>query len=115
LGRSDHPRTEKATAFYHAVFGWTYSKSEHDPSGYSHIQNGEMFIGGVPGAVGIAEGLPSHWLLYFQTPNVDEAASKVQAQGGKIEMPPANVPGAGRFSIVTDRQSAVFALWQPAR
>jgi len=35
--------------------------------------------------------------------------------GGKVQVPPTDIPNVGRFSLVQDPQGAVFALFKSAR
>ena len=41
---------------------------------------------------------------------LDAAAHKVRSLGGKIHMPPQDIPEVGRFAILHDPQGAVFAM-----
>ncbi|MGA2131334.1 MAG: VOC family protein [Bryobacteraceae bacterium] len=102
----------RAKQFYSDVFGWTITPSEKDPSGYLHIQNGDQFIGGIPPR-DPQPGVPSHWLLYFFVPDGDAAAAKAQSLGASVHFGPATMEGVGRWSVVSDPQGAVFALFQP--
>jgi predicted enzyme related to lactoylglutathione lyase len=106
---------EKAKQFYSGLFGWKIAAAEHDPSGYLHIQNGEDFIGGIPSAGNRDPQVPSHWLIYVLTSDVDAAASKANELGGQYLVRPQDIPKTGRMAILRDPQGAVFALFQPER
>lgn len=45
--------------------------------------------------------------------SADPAAEKTTQLGGKVLMGPADVPHAGRYAVLQDRQGAVFGTWQP--
>lgn len=103
----------KAKAFYTALLGW---KSQDDPMGpefggghYTTFLKADGPAGGMmpmpPG-----EQAPSHWLSYFAVANVDAAHQKATSLGAKPYVPPMDIPGTGRFSVVADPQGAVFAL-----
>ena len=43
----------------------------------------------------------------------DAAAAKAQSLGASVHFGPATMEGVGRWSVVSDPQGAVFALFQP--
>ena len=106
---------ERAGKFYSQLFGWKLEKGEKDTSGYLHIKNGEHFIGGVPPATHRDPKTPPHWLIYFLCDDVAASSAKAAKLGGKVVMPPQAMEGVGTWSIVTDPQGAVFALFKSAR
>lgn len=53
---------------------------------------------------------PSHWLSYFAVTNVDESTAKAGTLGANTYVPPMDIPGVGRFSVLADPQGATFAL-----
>ena len=50
------------------------------------------------------------WLLYFSIGDIDAAAARVLAAGGRILNGPHDVPGGGWIVQATDPQGAMFAL-----
>ena len=107
-----------AERFYTQLFGWTVSKMA--------MPNFEYTIFWAPGAVpekkeGWAGGMmqigpewgpiPSNWLVYINVADIDAAAAMVPTLGGRILVPPADIPGVGRFSIAQDPTGGVFALF----
>ena len=54
--------------------------------------------------------MPSHWLVYFGTDDVDAAAGQIGSQGGTVMVEPRDVPG-GRILVAQDPQGAFFALF----
>ena len=107
--------TERAQKFYSGLFGWQFTASENDSSGYLHIKNGEHFIGGLPPAKYMQPGVPPHWLAYFMVDDVDVTANKAKEMGAKLFMPPMTMEGVGRMSIMGDPQGAMFAIFKSAR
>jgi uncharacterized protein len=105
LGTRD---VEAAKRFYGAVFGWT-TKGE----GYLEWQLDGKTIGGCNdlNAIGMPEQIPAHWLVYFAVKNCDGSADRIKELGGTINMPPADIPGMGRFAVGADPQGAVFAVF----
>lgn len=109
LGTGD---AEKAKTFYGKLFHWEFSGSEADPSsGYLHIKNAGAMIGGIRPEPG---GQYPAWLLYFLVEDVDAAANKALALGGKALAPPFTAEKVGRLAILADPQGAVFAIFKPA-
>jgi len=54
------------------------------------------------------------WYGYIGVDDLDASLAALTAAGGKIEMPPTEVPGAGRFAMVTDPQGILLYFMQPA-
>ena len=107
---------EGAKTFYQGLFGWSLTPGQgKDLSDYLHIQNGEDYIGGMPPADAHNQNAPPHWLLYFQVSDCDASTAKGKELGASVYMPPMNIEGAGRFSVLSDPQGAIFALFQPQR
>jgi predicted enzyme related to lactoylglutathione lyase len=51
-----------------------------------------------------------HWATFFNTEDVDGAARKAQELGASICMPPTDIPGIGRFCVITSPQGVTFQL-----
>ena len=106
------PDPDKAVKFYEALFGWNIKPGEHDPSGYLHIQNGTEFIGGVFPLRDEKQNIPPHWMTYFLTSDCDASAKTASELGAKLCIAPTDIPNTGRFSVISDPQGAVFAIFQ---
>src|SRR5690349_4505133 len=104
--------TAAAERFYSGLFGWTFGKDEKDPSGYTHIKNGEEFIGGMPPASHLDAKIPPHWIPYFLVSNCDATIVKVEQRGGRTCLPATTLPNVGRFAVLTDPQGAAFAIFE---
>jgi len=50
------------------------------------------------------------WLCHFGTGSIDDAAKRVNANGGAILHGPSEVPGGGFIIQARDPQGAMFAL-----
>jgi predicted enzyme related to lactoylglutathione lyase len=107
--------TKAAEAFYTQLFGWV---PKHSPPG-SPMEYTEFSVAGRP-SVGMMvmpkempAFVPAFWLPYFQVADVDASAEKAKSSGGKIQLPPMDIPGTGRFAMVTDPQGAEFAIYTP--
>ena len=54
---------------------------------------------------------PSCWLSYIWVDDLEKAVSTVAANGGKISCPPCDIPGIGRFAIISDPAGATVGLF----
>jgi uncharacterized protein len=102
---------EAAFAFYSNLFGWdAIRRMDMGPLGvyltfgYHGEEKGGMYIkpADMPA--------PAHWLPYVHVPDVDAAVSVIEAGGGKIMMPPMEVPGGSRITVLQDPSGAAIAL-----
>jgi len=100
---------ERAFPFYAALFGWQRADTDSEAaSTYQQFSVGDQTIGGMytkPASV----PLP-FWLYYFNSNDVDAAAKRVTAGGGRILEGPIGVPGGSRVARCLDPQGAMFAL-----
>jgi uncharacterized protein len=100
---------ESAFDFYGALFGWQKADARVGAMGrYQHFSAGGETIGGMFTKPAILP-LP-FWLYYFNVGDVDAAAERVEAGGGKVFYGPTDVPGGGWIVHCTDPHGAVFAL-----
>jgi predicted enzyme related to lactoylglutathione lyase len=108
---------DAAGKFYTNVVGWKAKAMDMGPMGtYTlfHLGDEKKNVGGMLAVPPNMKGVPSHWLAYFATNDVDGFTKKVTALGGKQIAPPTDIPNIGRFSIVQDPQGATFALYKNA-
>jgi hypothetical protein len=49
-------------------------------------------------------------MIYFTVKDCDADAKRVKELGGKVIVPPMDIPHVGRFSIVDDPAGATFAI-----
>lgn len=104
-----------AKAFYSGVFGWTYDDLDAgDGATYSMAQIGGRNVAAIASQQRelTEAGVPAHWQMYVNSPDVDAATAKVAAAGGTVLAGPFDVMQAGRMSVVADPSGAVFQLWQ---
>jgi len=101
-----------ALKFYEQVFHWQPPESmDMGPMGkYQMFNRPHGMIGGMMNKPPEMANVPPNWLLYFRVPDVDAAAERIKANGGKILNPPTEVPGGDRVLSATDPQGAVFGL-----
>ena len=101
-----------ALKFYQEVFHWQPGKSmDMGPMGQYQIFNrphGQ--IGGMMNKPKEMANVPPNWQIYFRVPDVDAAAARVKAAGGKILNGPMDVPDGDRVLNAMDPQGATFGL-----
>ena len=100
-------------AFYTELFGWKTREMDMGPGGkYTILQSGNRDVGGVM-AHGADKGVPPSWLAYCTVQDVDAAAKKALALGGRVMQPPTDIPTVGRFAVVIDPQGAAVGPYKP--
>jgi predicted enzyme related to lactoylglutathione lyase len=57
----------------------------------------------------LPEGAPSHWAVYWEVDDADDAVAKVTSLGGSVVMNPTDTP-YGRLATVADPAGAQFKL-----
>ena len=55
------------------------------------------------------EGCPVTWTGYVTVDNIDETAKLTESLGGRVIIPPTDIPEVGRFAILADPQGAGIA------
>jgi len=102
-----------ATAFYRDVVGWSAADAGMPGMAYTLLSAGGAEVAGLMALPDEARaaGSPPCWTGYIGVPDVDAAATRVQAAGGALHHPPEDIPGVGRFAVVADPQGAVFCLF----
>ena len=103
-----------AVDFYRHVVGWDVAESDMAGFPYTIASVGGCGVAGLFPTPPEAQGTPSCWTGYIWVENVDAAAEKLKAAGGHVVREPLDIPGVGRFALVTDPQGAYFALFRDA-
>jgi predicted enzyme related to lactoylglutathione lyase len=109
-----------AGAFYQAALGWaprpvdmgggmTYTLL--DRPGTKGPKGDPISAGGMMKS---PPGMPhSFWMAYVHVDNCDRRSERAAALGGKVMVPPQDIPGVGRFACWSDPQGAGIAVLQP--
>ena len=101
-----------AKAFYAKVMGWGIKCMPMPGAIYTLFSVGKVPVGGLMELPENASkmGAPAHWVGYVGVDDVDVAVERVKQLGGAVHIPPTDVPGISRFSVIADPQMATFAL-----
>ncbi|GLS88027.1 bleomycin resistance protein [Cypionkella aquatica] len=101
---------DSAKAFYAKILGWNWADSGMPGMTYLLASvDGAM----VAGLFAPDPGMPVAWTSYTAVDDADATAEKAKALGATVVVPPTDIPGTGRFSVLIDPQGAVFGILQP--
>jgi predicted enzyme related to lactoylglutathione lyase len=109
---------DAALNFYTKVVGWRATEApSNDTSGmrYMILNAGDRGMGGVMQINDDmkANGARPAWIGYIHVDDVDAKVEALKAAGGKVHMPPTDLPGVGRIAMVADPAGAPFYLMTP--
>ena len=107
--------------FYQQLFGYEVVANEMTVGG--HTATYRMFKRGEREAAGFLElpeparlaGAPVHWLNYILVEDVDATADRAAELGASVTCPASDIPGVGRFCVITDPQGGQVALFAGAK
>ena len=103
-----------AAEFYTNVVGWSAKDADMAGFPYEIVSMGDHMVAGmmdIP-ADAKAMGARPSWMGYIWVEDVDAALPKLVAAGGKVFKEPADIPGVGRFAVVSDPYGGVFMLFR---
>jgi uncharacterized protein len=108
--------TQAAQSFYQQVIGWEASDAGMPGHPYTLFSIGPAVVGGLMPIPEEARAMGARpgWMGYIGVADVDAMAARVQAAGGVLHRPPADIPGIGRFAVVADPHGAAFILFKSA-
>ena len=103
---------DAAQNFYKALLGWEIKEGAAPGGGmvYNEIVVAGQHVGGVYKMGPEFGPTPSHWMAYVAVDDVDAKARQVWELGGKVCVPPTDIPNVGRFCVVNDPTGATIAL-----
>jgi len=102
---------DAARRFYGELFGWQFKTSDAAGMAYHEIVAGGEHVGGLyqAGEECAGAGGP-RWMSYVAVDDVDASAARVEELGGKIRVPPTDIPNVGRFCAIADPSGATISL-----
>ncbi|MFF3005689.1 VOC family protein [Kitasatospora sp. NPDC057940] len=112
---------ERAKTFYRTVFSWQEQDVPLEGTSYTVLTpagaGSDDAHGGIMqlGPEQTARGTTSHWLPYFEVPNVDASLAIADKLGATVRIPAMDVHGVGRLAQFHDPHGAVFAVITSAK
>ncbi len=105
------PDAAGAKSFYSAVFGWQFTPG---PAGrkFVVIQHDGRDLGALVIPPDSANAKGSRWISLLSVSDAAATARKVEAEGGKVLMPPTAVDGYGTHALLRDADGALFGILQ---
>ncbi|MDQ3906172.1 MAG: VOC family protein [Actinomycetota bacterium] len=105
---------DAAEAFYRDVIGWGAQDAGLPDRRYTMLTVGERPVCGLMTLCEEARemGARPGWIGYVAVEDVNASAAQVTQQGGTVHRAPSDIPGVGRFAIVSDPQGAKIALFR---
>ena len=107
---------ERAKRFYQDTIGWSFDAMPM-PDGRTYwcaMQDGKPVAGIFPINAPEFEGVPESWMSYLAVDDVDKRVEKTTKAGAKLMKPIFDVPGVGRFAILTEPGGAGIGWITPA-
>jgi predicted enzyme related to lactoylglutathione lyase len=94
----------KLQEYYAKLFGWEVNAN--NPFNYGLV---DTKAGGINGGIGTAEG--HNWVtIYVEVQDLDETLQKAESLGGKVVMPPTEIPNMVTIAMFADPEGNLVGL-----
>jgi len=103
--------TAAAGEFYGKLFDWTM-KTDTGAVPYTEFRLAGTSVAGMMPLTPQHGDAPPHWLPYVTVADCEASAAKVSELGGKVIVPPTEIPEVGTFSVFFDPGGAGLAMIQ---
>ena len=100
--------------FYCQLFRWRAEIRDMGHVQYTVFRKADRGVAGMMAKAPEMGPVPSFWVVYFCTANVDAACDAATARGGRALMPPFDVKDIGRICWIQDPHGAMCAVISPA-
>ena len=108
------PDQKKSGIFFSKLFGWNLREVDAGEFGiYTLFQKDGQDVAGMMNPTPDTPGKESYWHSYIAVDDVDNCAKQAPSLGGKVLVPPHEVPDVGRICILADPMGAIVHLMQP--
>ena len=101
-----------ALAFYEKVFAFDHDAMEMPEGTYYVLKHGGKGRAGLWKAPD--SSMPTLWLPYVCVDDADKKAELAKSLGANSVVPPADIPGVGRYAVFGDPQGAALAILKPS-
>jgi predicted enzyme related to lactoylglutathione lyase len=110
---TEQPDVDAATAFYGALFGWTFEDvmPPGAPGRYLIAQLDGQDVAGI----GSGSSGPPSWHTYVAVDDADAATRRLVGLGATVVSSPADAGEGGRNAVLADPEGAEIRLWQARR
>jgi len=99
-----------AKQFYRDALGWELQDLNNPAMPYAIARKGTREVAGIMGIPKDSAGMAPGWGSYVTVDDVDARVARVQSLGGKLCVPPQDIPDVGRFAVIADPQGAMLAM-----
>ena len=108
------PDQETSGTFFCKLLGWSITKVDVGEFGtYTLFQKDGQDIAGMMNPTPDTPGEGSYWHSYIAVDDIDNCAKQAIELGGKVIVPPHDVPDVGRICAVSDPTGAIVHLMKP--
>ena len=105
------PDAAACKEFYTGLLGWTTKEMDMGPATYTIFKAGDRDIGGMMQMnKEMCPDAKPGWMAYVAVADVDARARRVEELGGKVCVPPTDIPTVGRFCVITDPAGTALSL-----
>lgn len=107
----------RAALFHCKLFGWSAVDRIAGRGRFTTIEAGGQPFGSIYRLAGrhVAAGVPSHWLPYVATPDLEGTLALARDLGADVVVSPQAVAGFARIAVIADPTGALLGLWQAPR
>lgn len=105
----------RVAKFYAALFGWSAEAQPIPDKSYTLFKLGEVPVAGAMPILPAMGSVAPHWGTYFAVTDAAEAARRSVEFGATLRVPVADIPGGGRFALLTSPQGVPFRVIQYTR
>ncbi|MGB5964522.1 MAG: VOC family protein [Sulfurimonadaceae bacterium] len=108
------PDQETSGTFFSKLLGWSMKEVDAGKFGtYTLFQKDGRDIAGMMNPTPDTQGEGSYWHSYIAVDDIEDCAKQASVLGGKVLVPPHDVPDVGRICVVSDPTGAIVHLMQP--
>ena len=110
----DTTNQKESGTFFSKLLGWTLKEIDAGEFGiYTIFQKDGQDIAGMMNPTPESQAKQSQWQTYIAVNDVDVCAEKTVKLGGKVLVPPHDVPKFGRVCLIADPTGAMVPLATP--
>jgi predicted enzyme related to lactoylglutathione lyase len=100
-----------ARRFYGGLFGWTFAELGDGAGAYTMAYKAGYPVSGMVERKELRnKERQARWIGFLSVANVEAAAASVAGKGGRVLIPPRQVPDRGEMAVVADPDDAPFGL-----